>query len=254
LKDKGDTACFQCFICSFLKYFGFPVEGVKTHSFSISKMSYIWDMSFLIEQEIECPSCKFPNRVEVWSVVNVKEDPELKDILLGGEMNMAECESCKHVFYAEHFIIYHESDRELMAFVYPFNHRDDAARWKEKTAVDFAGYQENAGKDGALTYPPVTLFGLDELVQLVQNEEEIQMQGDIVKALANEHGFEIKMLGAARARELKLPTVLPLSEGADLRERVRLGLENLLRINERLFIYRNLLNEMNNGQHERLDI
>ena len=58
-------------------------------------------MSYLITQDFPCQHCQFPNSVEVWSVVSVREDPELKDLLLGGELNMAECQSCKKVFHAE---------------------------------------------------------------------------------------------------------------------------------------------------------
>jgi Zn ribbon nucleic-acid-binding protein len=219
-------------------------------------MRYILRMSFLLEQEMECPACKYPNSVEVWSVVNVKEDPELKDILLGGELNMAECVSCKHVFYAEHFIIYHESDRELMAFVYTLANRDDAETWKAKTATDFAAFQENAGPDNQLKYKPVTLFGLDELVQLVQKEEEMNIQADIVKALSDENHFAVKTLRPGQARELGLPVVLPLSDDTslDLRERVKQGVEKLLQTNDLLFVYRQLLKELNDGQHVRLDI
>lgn len=208
-------------------------------------------MSFLIEEEMECPACKYPNKVEVWSVVNVKEDPELKDILLGGEMNMAECTSCKHVFYAEHFIIYHESDRELMAFVYPFSYRPDAKKWEEKTAADFAVFQQDSTEP--LTYKPVTIFGLDELVQLVQSEEEMSIQGEIVRTLAEEHHFPIETLKPAQARALKLPSVLPLAEGSgEVRERLKKGVDQLLELNPHLFVYRTLQKELENGDHVRV--
>ena len=62
-------------------------------------------MSHLIEHDIECTYCQHPNTVEVWSVINVDLDPELKDLLLGGELNMTECEACHKTFYAEHFLL-----------------------------------------------------------------------------------------------------------------------------------------------------
>ncbi len=211
-------------------------------------------MSFLLEEEKACPACKYPNKVDVWSIVNVKEDPELKDLLLGGELNMTECASCKHIFYAEHFIIYHESDRELMAFVYPLAASAEAPKWKEKTAADFAAYQANAEPGSELTYQPVTLFGLDDLVQLVQKEEEMNVQSDIVKTLADQGNFSTKTLRAGKARELGLPIVLPLSGEGEPRERVKRGVEELLTINDRLFVYRDLLAQLENGQHERIDL
>lgn len=211
-------------------------------------------MSFLLEEEKECPACKYPNKVDVWSIVNVKEDPELKDLLLGGELNMTECASCKHIFYAEHFIIYHESDRELMAFVYPLASAQDAQKWIDKTAIDFTVFQASTEAGSALNYKPVTLFGLEDLVQLVQKEEEMNVQSEIVKTLADQGNFSTKTLRAGKARELGLPLVLPLAGEGEPRDRVKKGVEEVLKINDRLFVYRDLLAQLENGQHERIDL
>jgi hypothetical protein len=93
-------------------------------------------MSVLIEREIPCTFCQFPNAVEVWSVVNVKEDPELKDLLLGGELNMGECASCKKVYFAETFLLYHDPEAELLGFVYPYQARIDKDSFEKKTKDD----------------------------------------------------------------------------------------------------------------------
>src|SRR5438552_3618111 len=94
-------------------------------------------MSNLVQIEMTCPACKIPNAVEVWSSLNVREDPELKELLLGGEVNMMECKACREVFYAEHFLLYHDPDSELLAFVYPQSYEEKQAEWEEKTRTDF---------------------------------------------------------------------------------------------------------------------
>lgn len=193
-------------------------------------------MSYLSEQDIACPYCKHPNTVELWSTINVHEDPELKDILLGGELNMAECESCHRVFYAEQFLLYHDPDNELMAFVYPSENRDDREAWMEKTKTDF---QRSQTADNPIPYDPVSLFGLDELVTLVAREEEVSIQGEIVTLLSQQHGFKIKSLKPSIARRQRLPKILPFKEDSRLsaRDSVLAALTDLLKINDRLFVY-----------------
>src|SRR3954469_9291361 len=141
-------------------------------------------MSVLIEKEIPCTHCQFPNVVELWSIVNVKEDPELKDLLLGGELNIAECSSCKKNFFAETFLLYHDPDAELLAFVYPYQARTERATYEEKTKKDFEALKESAPSQASFPYAPLTFFGLDELVRLVEQEEEMGIQAEIVAALA----------------------------------------------------------------------
>lgn len=193
-------------------------------------------MSFLVEKEVVCTLCEFPNQAELWSIVNVKSDPELRDILLGGELNMVECKSCRKIFYAEHFLLYHDPDSELMAFVYPLPYGQEKERWETKTRDDFAK------SETPVSYLPLTMFGLDALVRLVEWDEEVKVQGEIVETLAREHGFAIKKLKPALARKNEFPIVLPMNEAANVsfREALLEGLERLLGINEHLYVYAQL--------------
>ena len=198
-------------------------------------------MSVLVSRDVPCPYCKHPNEAEVWSSINVREDPELKDILIGGELNMTTCSSCREVFYVDHFLLYHDPESELMAFVYP---RDAAAEkevWEAKTASDFAESQATIPEGDRLPYPPATFFGLDELVRLVEREDEMNLQGEIVAALAPAHGFGIRRLRALDARSGGWPRILPVMNGRDsARESLAAGLRKLKDVNDRLFVYNEL--------------
>jgi hypothetical protein len=196
-------------------------------------------MSYLTAQEFSCPACKHPNDVEVWSAIDVKEDPELKDLLMGGELNMAECESCHEVFYAERFLLYHDRDRELMAFVYPLESRADRGAWEAKTAGDFAESQKGLEPPQRLSYEPLTLFGLDELAEVVERDEESEIQSEIVRLLSTTSRIPVKRLPPDRARRQQLPTVLPVEDVPALsaRESLLRGLSKLESVNDRLFVY-----------------
>ena len=196
-------------------------------------------MSYLIHQESACTYCHTPNEVEVWSIVNVKTDPELRDLLLGGELNMAECAFCKEFFYAEHFLLYHDPAYELMAFVYPHDNQEEKAKWEAKTAEDFARTQAEAPPEGKLAYFPVTLFGLDQLVFFVEDEEERSVQAEIVALLAVDHGFRVRALRPWEARQKNVPPIVPYLGADNQIDRVTVlaGLEKLKSVNDRLFVY-----------------
>lgn len=164
-------------------------------------------MSVLIEKEFTCTHCQFPNLVGVWSIVNVKEDPELKDLLLGGELNMAECTSCKEIFYAEGFVLYHDSENEILAFVYPYEARKQREEYETKTQRDFENLQ--ASQANAFPYGPLTFFGLDELVRLIEDEDEKTIQGEIVAVLSSEMKIPVASLRPSVARRQSIPRVVP---------------------------------------------
>ncbi|MCG3203707.1 MAG: hypothetical protein KCHDKBKB_00379 [Elusimicrobia bacterium] len=199
-------------------------------------------MSYLVEQETVCPHCSYPNQAEIWSVINVQLDPELRDLLLGGEINMIECVSCKEIFYAENFVLYHDPSTQLMAFVYPQSYANDKSRWESKTLADFSHTQSTVPEAERLTYQPVTLFGMDALVFLVEDEEEQSIQAEIVKFYSQEHGFKFKTLSPSQARLKKIPPVIPyLGENEfPARERVLEALEKIKIINDRLSVYVNM--------------
>lgn len=197
-------------------------------------------MSHLTSIETVCTFCRHPNDAEVWSAINVKTDPELKDILSGGELNMIECVSCKEIFYAEHFLLYHDPDFELMVFVYPHSYGSQKEKWELKTMADFAQTQAEAGPEQKLSYDPISLFGLNQLVFLVEDEEEMTIQSQIAELLAQENGFQVRRLKPSDARLHKLPLVLPYVDKAasSAREAVMDGLAALKALNDRLSVYK----------------
>lgn len=193
-------------------------------------------MSFLVTEPIDCPHCTDETNAEIWSIVNVQEDPELRDLLIGGELNMVSCEHCSKVFFAERFLIYHDSEAELMAFVYPFDHASERARWEEKTRLDFAQTQAASSEERRITYAPLTLFGMDELLRVVEEDEERSIQADIADLVARQQGLRPVRLAPHVARAEKMPPVLPLA-GEASRASLIAGLDRLLAANDRLSLY-----------------
>lgn len=198
-------------------------------------------MSYLVEREFPCNYCQFPTTAEVWSVINVREDPELKDLLLGGEINMVECRSCRKIFYAEQFLVYHDPVNEHMAFVYPHAYSNEKEKWIQKAQADFKESQANLAEEDRLKYEPQAYFGMDELLEAIKWEEESQIQSDIARHLAVREGIPFKELPRRQSRNQKMPIVLPYvmksSEDA-FEEAVLEGLRQIHQLNNNLFVYR----------------
>ncbi|MBV9080013.1 MAG: hypothetical protein JO102_02720 [Elusimicrobia bacterium] len=203
-------------------------------------------MSYLAEQEINCPYCKHPQTAELWSVINVREDPELKDLLLGGEVNVVDCEACHEAFFAEHFLLYHDPDNELMAFVFSTNDRENREAMTEKARADFYRGQNELPEAERLAYEPFTFFGFDELLAFVENDEEVGLQGEVVEAISQESRLPVRKLRPSVARRQNLPRVLPFVEepGRSASESLVTGLRRLRDLNDRLTVYNETLERL----------
>ena len=212
-------------------------------------------MSYLATKEKECPHCQFPNEIEVWSIVNVREDPELKDLLMGGELNLIECTSCQKIFYAEDFILYHDPDSELLAFVYPYEYKGEKDKYIQKTKDDFAASQSSLGLQGVVPYAPITLFGLDELLAVVEWDDEAKIQSDIVAMIAQERGLAIKKLHTAFSRAEKIPPLLPLksSGGTTEHEQMLAALRVIKSENDHLTLYAQALDRLSQNTSLKLE-
>jgi hypothetical protein len=203
-------------------------------------------MSHISEREVICPACKQPIVAELWSSVNVKEDPELKDLLLGGELNIVECSACREKFHVDTFLLYHDPDNEILAFVFPLDSDLPADELAEKTTADFELSQATLPENEQLKYSPVHIKGLDELVRFVEADDESALQSEVLEAIAKEHDMSLTRLGPWKARQQSLPRLLPVEngEGRSAREAVLAGLKKLKTLNDRLTVYNDVLDRL----------
>ena len=68
---------------------------------------------------VTCPQCGVPFQVPVFSIIDVKRQPELKAALLSGELNAAQCPSCGQISYIAGPLLYHDPDKEFLAVYIP---------------------------------------------------------------------------------------------------------------------------------------
>lgn len=70
--------------------------------------------------QITCPACRTSYAAEVHQIVDAGQHPELKEALISGYLNVAQCPSCGAVTQISGPILYHDPDHELFMVHVPF--------------------------------------------------------------------------------------------------------------------------------------
>jgi hypothetical protein len=69
--------------------------------------------------QLACPNCRTPIRAQVFTLVDVGVQPELKNYLLAGQLNLAVCPSCSTPAMIAAPLIYHDPAKQLMLVHFP---------------------------------------------------------------------------------------------------------------------------------------
>ena len=202
-------------------------------------------MSFAKLESVKC-GCGHEFEVELLNSISVGENPELKDALLCGEINIVQCPSCKCIFYAEQFILYQEAQRELVAFVYPEGFKDNAQTLKENMRNTFAQAVGAIDDENKVTYEPILIFGIDLLVDLVKSEDNIVDETEILRYYATEIDVKLVEISWAYARGNNVVPLFPIkgSKNELQRSAVIDGIKVLLDKNPNLENYRKTLEKI----------
>lgn len=75
--------------------------------------------------EVECPDCGEWQKTTVWRTLNATLDPEAKDALLRGEINVFRCGTCDVVEPLPVDLLYHDMRKRFCVQFYPVHWLDD---------------------------------------------------------------------------------------------------------------------------------
>jgi len=128
-------------------------------------------MSTRAKQNVKC-LCERKFEVDLWDSVNVTKNPELKKVLLNGELNVVVCPSCGLLFYAEKFLIYHDEKKKYLFYIYCHDCQDDRPMLLKKLNADYELLRQKSGGAFLSDYKMDIFIGLDELVQFLHEDEE----------------------------------------------------------------------------------
>lgn len=161
------------------------------------------------EETAHCPHGCEPFDVTYWSLVRGDENDDLKAAILGGELNLVRCPECGTYFHYDGEIIYFDAPAELLTFVFSPKDKARAHELTEKIEHDYHIIKNTLLKELHLDYPPVSVFGLDELQHLLHHEEEYAAESEVVAAASATQGFEVARLKPSYARQHHFPFYVP---------------------------------------------
>lgn len=70
--------------------------------------------------EIECPKCGAKQTETVWESINATINPDLKEKLIQGQINVFHCQKCREEAFVSIPLLYHDMTRKFCVQFYPF--------------------------------------------------------------------------------------------------------------------------------------
>lgn len=199
------------------------------------------------EGSANCPNGCEPFDAEFWSLIRGDIDAELKEALLGGELNLIRCPECGMFFYHDRNIIYFDPSSELLALVSPNGSKGDFEKIKEKMKQDFILLKTNL-KSLSINYDPFYLSGLEELKAMLEYEDKITWESEVVAAYSAQKGYKIAALKRAEARLKGYPFYIPVEGDEYCKESVIKASKEVLKENPSLFLLNALINDLLQGK------
>jgi uncharacterized C2H2 Zn-finger protein len=157
----------------------------------------------------QCPHGCEPFDTDYYFFIRADENPELKDSILGGELNLMRCPSCGAFFHYEKELIYLDAANELLVFMFPLSLKGNEAELKKRMEQDYRALKDILLKSLKMDYPPVCVFGLEELKHLLEHEELSALESEAVAAASAAQGFEVARLKPSYARAHHFPYYIP---------------------------------------------
>ena len=160
-----------------------------------------------------CPNHCEAFDVDYWALIRADQDPDLKSAALGGELNLVQCPDCGAFFHHDGDLIYFDAPAELLVFVFSQKDRQKEPELLARMREDYKIIRDTLLKKLNMDYPPVSVFGLDALKTLLQEEELISFESEAVAASAATQGFGVVRLKPSYAREHHFPYYVPAPAG-----------------------------------------
>lgn len=168
--------------------------------------------SIQTEGAISCPNHCEEFDAEYWTFVSGDDNPELKEAILGGELNLFRCPSCDTFFHYEGTVVYYERSLDLLVFVFPHAQKEKEQELVAKMQRDYDAIKNTVLKD--MPYPPIYVFGLEGLKEVLLKEQERSFESEAVAAACAAAGYPIVRLRPGYARKEGFPLYVPAAPSA----------------------------------------
>ena len=140
--------------------------------------------------QTSCPNCNQPIVADIFQVIDVKQQPQLKDLLLAGRLNFAQCPLCGFQGQLPVPLVYHDGSKELLLTFTPpdpnktMEEKESALAPLLKQVTDSLTPEERKG----YLFQPQAMLTMNNLVKNVLlgdgiTEEMLQAQQEQMRLL-----------------------------------------------------------------------
>ena len=165
------------------------------------------------EAAVCCPNHCEEFDVEYWSLISADQDPDLKTAAMGGELNLVQCPQCGTFFHHDSDLIYLDAPAELLIFVFAEKNRFQEQELRTRMQRDYEIIKNTLAKQLQIDYPPICVFGLEALKNILQEEEKHAFESEAVAAAAAAQGLQVVRLKPSYARSHHFPYYVPAPGG-----------------------------------------
>ena len=125
--------------------------------------------------KIECPRCGLKSNTRIWDSLNTAVNPEDKQILFDGRVNLFKCKACDLTSPVEHELLFHEQEQGYIVYLFPLVRIQDPEFIKR--FVPKGRYKSNFGfeiSDEANYFnEPHFVFNMQELIDYVKFRDKL---------------------------------------------------------------------------------
>ncbi|MEE4194337.1 MAG: CpXC domain-containing protein [Anaerolineae bacterium] len=185
------------------------------------------------QRQISCPQCGQPAIAQIDQLIDIGQEPELKNALLNGQTNVAICQSCGYQGNVPTPIVYHDPGKELLLTYFPpemnvpLNQQEQIIGPMIRKVVDNLKPEQRKG----YLFKPQTMLSYKRLIEVI-------LEAD---------GITPEMMKAQQDRLSLLQRLIPMAE--DSRKHV-LEQEEAI-VDEEFFQLLNTLVQMTASQGDR---
>jgi len=128
-----------------------------------------------MQTQIACPTCRTQFVGDVYQIVDVSQQPELKEMLLSGYLNLVQCPSCGTVTQVGTPVLYHDPTHELFMVHVPMemglNHDDEQRLIGElvRHSMDSLPAEQRR----AYMLQPQTVISMQSMIEQILNADGI---------------------------------------------------------------------------------
>jgi hypothetical protein len=130
-------------------------------------------MSLHQKLEIKCPQCGNEQDVSIWQSINATVDPEARQELLDGRVNLFHCSKCAYEAAIVTDLLYHDMKRQFWVRYHPFESLNKDGFFDYFTSQGEPKPDNDVEANAYIFQRPHIVFDMGELVRYIIFRERL---------------------------------------------------------------------------------